>query len=140
MNKYDNGNNDWIAMNNNVNEWADAYHGIGRWSNNVENVARLIFQGQQFKPGQWQGLENDDDINHFGQKVGTGVFCTPYINYAESYAGLSTTTLNGKRYKMAFMLRVNPHRIRQCARLPEEWVLDGTINEMRPYRLLLKEC
>ena len=29
LNKYDNGNNDWLAMNGNKNEWAVAYHGIG---------------------------------------------------------------------------------------------------------------
>ena len=136
--KYDNGNNDWLGMNGNKNEWAVAYHGIG-WRGNVEKITNLIFIGQQFKPGPGQGLENDDDINHPGQKVGTGVFCTPSISYAEGYAGSSTTIVNGRKYKIAFMLRVNPKRIRCCKRLPQEWVLDGTTNEMRPYRLLLKE-
>ena len=136
--KYDNGNDDWLKMDGNLNEWAVAYHGIGINKNNVEQITNLIFTGG-FKAGPRQGLENDDDIYHFGQKVGKGVFCSPNIKYAESYAGLSNTVINGKRYKMAFMLRVNPTKIRCSRRLPEEWVLDGTTNEMRPYRLLLKE-
>ena len=41
---------------------------------------------------------------------------------------------------MAFMLRVKPDRIRCTKKSPLEWILDGTTNEMRPYRILLKEA
>ena len=40
--KYDNGNDDWIKMDNNPNEWAIAYHGIGRGRNDVEDITRKI--------------------------------------------------------------------------------------------------
>ena len=40
---------------------------------------------------------------------------------------------------MGFMMRVKPDKIRQCSGDPDYWVLDGTTNEMRPYRILIKE-
>ena len=36
-------------------------------------------------------------------------------------------------------MRVKPDRIRICGGCPDFWVLDGTTNEMRPYRLMIKE-
>ena len=52
------------------------------------------------------------------------VYCTPDIKVAEGFSGLSNL-VNGKRYKMVFMMRVKPDRIKT--------------DEMRPYRILLKE-
>ena len=42
MNKYDNGNNEWLAMNGNANEWAVAYHGIGK-THNITDTEKLIW-------------------------------------------------------------------------------------------------
>ena len=36
-------------------------------------------------------------------------------------------------------MRVKPDRIRTSKEAPLEWILDGTTDEMRPYRILLKE-
>ena len=36
LDKYDQGNNNWLAMDGNPEEWAVAYHGIGRKKDNVE--------------------------------------------------------------------------------------------------------
>ena len=36
-------------------------------------------------------------------------------------------------------MRVKPDRIRTSKEVPLEWILDGTTDEMRPYRILLKE-
>ena len=140
MNKYDNGNNDWLAMNGNANEWAVAYHGIGKAGNtkDTEKITNLIIKGG-FKAGVGQSRQNDDDVRHPPNgKVGVGVYCTPDIKIAEGYAG-SSSIINGKRYKMVFMMRVKPDRIRSSKNSPKEWILDGTTNEMRPYRILLKE-
>ena len=41
---------------------------------------------------------------------------------------------------MIFMMRVKPDKIRSSNVSPKEWILDGTTNEMRPYRILLKEA
>ena len=146
LDKYDNGNNDWIKMDGNPNEWAIAYHGIGKsYNNNTEDITNKIYHGG-FKGGTGQSMKDyidinhpPIDINHPPNKVGEGVYCTPDIAEAEKYAGNSSTIINGKRYRMIFMLRVKPDRIRTCKEAPKEWILDGTPNEMRPYRILLKE-
>ena len=36
-------------------------------------------------------------------------------------------------------MRVKPDKIRTSKELPRDWILDGTTNEMRPYRILLKK-
>jgi len=37
-------------------------------------------------------------------------------------------------------MRVKPDKIRFSNKKKEYWVLDGTTNEMRPYRIMIKEC
>ena len=37
------------------------------------------------------------------------------------------------------MLRVNPKKIRQSKTFPEEYILNPLREEIRPYRILLKE-
>ena len=141
-NKYDNGNNDWLACNGNINEWAVAYHGIGaKITSDLEKASNSIIIGG-FKPGSGQNYQNDDDANHPGQKIGRGVYCSPDPNVLESYAKCfkSKTVVNGKKFMMGFMMRVKPDKIRFSNARRDYWVLDGTTNEMRPYRLLIKEC
>ena len=143
LGKYDNGNDDWIKMDNNPNEWAIAYHGIGRGRNDVEDITRKIATAEYQKliKGKNQGLKDFNDDNHPGKKIGEGVYCSNDIGYIEknNLCGNSNTQINGKKYKMAFMLRVKPDRIRVNKNYPNEWILDGTTDEMRPYRILLKE-
>ena len=124
-------------MNGNPNEWCVAYHGIGRSCNNVPQATNLIIKGG-FKAGGGQDKASDNDLRHPGQKVGRGVYCSPNPQVLDQYAGIATTN-NGKKYKMGFMMRVKPDRIRQASRNKDYWVLDGTVNEMRPYRILVKE-
>ena len=140
LDKYDNGNNDWLKMDNNPNEWAIAYHGIGRQSPDVEKITNLIIEGG-LKAGKYQSLKDYDDDNHPGKKIEEGVYCAPDIKYIEQHdlAGKSKTETNGKKYKMAFMLRVKPDKIRFTKKVPNEWILNGTADEIRPYRILLKE-
>ena len=40
---------------------------------------------------------------------------------------------------MGFMMRVKPDKIRYPLEKPEYWVLNATPDEMRPYRILVKE-
>ena len=60
-------------------EWCVAYHGTGI------NVVKSILESQKFKPGNGQCFELDYDLNHNGQKIGKGVYCTPQIKIAENY-------------------------------------------------------
>ena len=144
--KYDNGDNTWIGMNNAPGEWCVAYHGVanGQSSDNVKKVTGLICN-TTFKPGGGQAHENCSDQYHPGKLVGYGVYCTPTISTAENmYAGKSN--INGINYKTVLMVRVKPSAIRHCdscsdSRAPYNyWVVNGTTDEIRPYRILYKKC
>ena len=136
--KYDGGNDDWIACNGNSNEWAVAYHGTGTGLGmTLEQATHNIVVGG-FKPGGRQAYQYDDDANHPGQKVGKGVYCSPNPNVMDKYA--KKTKNNGKTYKMGFMMRVKPDKIRYSNSKKDYWVLDGTTEQIRPYRILIKEA
>ena len=130
--------NIWIGMKNISGEWCVAYHGVGRNQipEQVKKSTRLIYVGG-FKPGDNQVYEDDEDIYHEGQKVGKGVYITPYIEEAEEYAGICR--INGRDYKTVMMVRVKPEVIRCPKKKPEYWVANGTTDEVRPYRILYKE-
>ena len=139
LDKYDNGNNDWIGMNNKEGEWCVAYHGVGRHllnSDKVKDITGKIYK-TQFKIGDINAHEDHDDINHPGKKVGKGVYCTPHIEIAEEYSGICN--INGKSYKTVLMTRVKQSAIRTCEDEKDYWVVDGTKDEIRPYRILYKE-
>ena len=133
-------NNIWIGMNNSPGEWCVAYHGVGngQQSEKVKKISGLIYNGG-FKPGKNQGHEGCDDLNHRGEKVKKGVYCTPNIEKAEGYAGISK--INGKDYKTVLMVRVDPVKIRYCnCQNQEYWVVSGSTSDIRPYRILYKKC
>ena len=139
LDKY--GDNTWLGMNNSPGEWCVAYHGVGRGqsSKQVQKVTNLIYNGS-FKAGSQQVHSGCWDINHPGKQVQDGVYCTPLIKTAESYSGESE--VNGKRYKTVLMVRVKPNVIRQCNcdNARNYWVVNGTTDEIRPYRILYKKC
>ena len=125
-------------------EWVVAYHGLGRAMKRgqlnpiIGGVARM-----GFKPGGNQLHTNCEDFYHKGKKVGEGVYVTPYIQVAEEYAG--TANVNGVNYKIVIMVRVNPSARRHCVEHEESreykyWVVNATIDEIRPYRILYKKC
>jgi len=152
LGKYDNGNDDWITYNGNPNEWAIAYHGIGVGGNckTVEQATENIYKGG-FKAGGGQAKKNDKNINKrykpdpnypqddHSKTVGIGVYCSPKPEVMASYASThSTTKINGKNFQMGFMMRVKPDKIRISESTPDYWVLNGTTDEMRPYRIMIK--
>ena len=136
MDKYE--DNEWIGMINSQEEWCVAYHGVGRnqSSEKVKHITGKIVKSK-FKPGVNQVHEYHDDIFHKGEKVGQGVYCTPYVDIAENYAGISN--INGEKYKTFLMVRVRPDSIRSCEDQKDYWVVDGTTDDIRPYRILYKK-
>ena len=143
LGKYDNGNNDWLSNDGNKNEWAIAYHGIGIKMGSgftLEKVTNLILK-EGFKPGHGQAYAEDDDERHPGKKVGIGVYCSPYPSVMEEYADCAetNTSVNNRKFIMGFMIRVKPDKIRYSKWRKEYWVLNGTTDEMRPYRILVRE-
>ena len=136
LNKYE--NDEWIGCNNSPGEWCVAYHGVGRFlksSDNVKDVTGKIIKGT-FKAGQNQVHRNCENINKPGTKVGEGVYCTPNVDTALQYSGKSE--INGKIYQTVLMVRVKPKAIRECKDSGDYWVVNGTTDEIRPYRILYK--
>ena len=126
MGRYDGGNNDWLAMNGNSNEWCVAYH-----ATNLK-YAKSIME-TNLKEGLHQNHEFAEDLNHSWKKVGRGVYCSPEINETEDYGGLC------QGYKCVFICKVNPKIVRISKDRPKYWVVDGTSNDIRPYRLLIRK-
>ena len=145
-NEYDGENNTWIGMDNVPGEWCVAYHGVasGQSSDNVKKVTGIIYKSKEFKPGGGQAHACCPDQYHPGKKVGKGVYCTPTIKTAEGYAGKSN--INRQLYKTVLMVRVKPNAIRHCDQCSDSkspynyWVVNGTTDEIRPYRILYKKC
>ena len=135
--KYDNGDNEWIGMYNTEGEWCVAYHGLCRYkkSDEVKRITGIIVKGDLLRPGERQAYEEDDDLNHPGNKVGRGVYVTPKIEIAKRYAGKSE--INGVEYYTALMVRVKPTAIRCSEDEKDYWVLES--DEIRPYRILYKK-
>ena len=44
-----------------------------------------------------------------------------------------------KNYRIVIMVRVNPSYIREPTTMKGYWIVDGNSNQLRPYRLLIKE-
>ena len=135
MDKYE--NNIWIGCTGSPGEWCVAYHGVGRFleSEEVKGVTGKIIKGA-FKAGKNQVHKNCENLNKPGTKVGEGVYCTPNVDTAAWYAG--TSEINGKSYKTVLMVRVKPEAIRECSDSGDYWVVNGTTDEIRPYRILYK--
>ena len=131
--------NDWIKCDNSEGEWCVAYHGVGRGlgTNQVKDITGKIIKGT-FKKGSGQVHKDCYDINHPGSIVGEGVYCTPNVETASEYCGASQ--INGKSYQTVLMVRVKPQAIRQCDCYKDYWVVNGTTDEIRPYRILYRVC
>ena len=130
--------NIWIGNNNSNGEWCIAYHGVARGQNsdNIKQILKFIINGG-FKTGCGQIHADCFDKLNPENKIGWGVYFTPFIDCAEEYAG--TCCINNINYKCVLMARINPKSIRQCEDGREYYIVNGTTNEVRPYRILLKK-
>lgn len=63
-----------------------------------------------------------------------GVYCKPFIQVAKFFAG--KCIIKDKIYYSAFILRVNPNKVRYWKRCFDKWclywILNGTTGEIRP--------
>jgi len=121
-NKYDNLNNDWLSHKNIEGEWCVAYSWI-TYSKEGSNLN--------------EKYENDNDIRNKGHKVGKGIYCSQTPDNMENYT--QAIEINGQKYKLGLMLRVNPKKIRSPESKDELWVVNGNPDEIRPYGILIKK-
>ena len=137
LDKYE--DNEWLGSDGNDGEWCVAYHGVGRnlGSDQVKDITGKIVKSE-FKKGSGQVHKDCEDIFNPGNPVGEGVYCTPSIDTAVEYCGKSN--INGTSYLTVLMVRVKPQAIRQCQCYKDYWVVNGTTDEIRPYRILYKAC
>ena len=103
---------------------------------NLKNLIKTIIH-DNLKPVHRQYRSGLPDIRHPGKICGDGVYITPNIEVAYSYAG--SILLGDKSYKIVIMVRVNKKYIREPQGIVDEWIVDGKADQLRPYRLLIKE-
>ena len=139
LDRFDNGDNTWLDYRNiSDNEWAVAYHGVGSLlsgSQIINAVNNMAFNS--FQSANGQGYKNSNDVFHLGEKVGEGVYVTPQPNVMENHCGI--INCGDKNYKVGIMTRVKPKLIRCPSEKQDYLVINGTDNEVRPYRILIKE-
>ena len=132
-NYYDNYDNSWLGNNNIPGEWCVAYHGV-----KYITIIKKIYMGG-FRPSGFQAHKDCQDIHHPGKNVGVGVYFTSNPETAGEYGGIYE--FNGRKYKTILMVRIKPDTIRSCNHNNNDiLVANGTLDEVRPYRILLKEC
>ena len=136
LNRFDKGDNTWLNYKNHKGVWSVAYHGMGN-SLGGSQIILNNFELNSLNTGIKKEFENSNDKNHPGEKVGEGIYVTPNPNVMEEICGIYN--FEGKKYKIAFMTRVHPKKIRIPEKKPDYWVINGTDNEIRPYRILIKE-
>ena len=139
LDRFDQGNNNWIDYRNVEGEWSVAYHGVGSLLGRKNQMINAIndIALNNLKTGIRQGFKDSNDIYHFGQKVGEGVYVTPNPEVLAQYSGIFNC--NGTNYMIGFMTRVKPEKIRCPEEKQDYWVINGTDNEVRPYRILIKK-
>ena len=129
-------------MSNVQGEWWVAYHGAGSFLSNErirEVINSIVSNG--LRGGQNQAYNNHPNCNNRSQEeysnVGVGVYLSNKINTAEGYAG-NVKDDDNNEYKIVFMCRVCPEKVRFSNSRNDYFVLDGNNECIRPYRILLK--
>ena len=140
LNKYDNNNNKWLGMRNIEGEWWVAYHGNILIKNNIKIINKNENENE-INNNINNDYKNDNNINELSKKeysfVGIGLYLTEKIDDASEYSGI-IEHLN-HRYKITFMCRVCPNKVRISKYYKNYFVVDPNENCVRPYRILLKE-
>jgi len=118
--RFDNKNDDWLGFEHQKGEWCIAYCPFSGINKNIP-----------------QTYENDNDLKHSGKKVGVGLYCPSVPSLMEERT--EAININGKNYKIGFMVRVKPDKIRSPQSKPQMWVTNGNDSEVRPYGILVKK-
>jgi len=135
-NKYGS-DNSWLRLDGCDGEWAVAYHGT------TAGALVPILEGG-LKAGSAQAYQHKKDVRT-GQTIGKGIYCTPSISVAESYAkqqGGVGTQLDGHAVHFVLQCRVKPDAILRChdetTHESAYWVVTSP-EDIRPYGVLVRE-
>ena len=113
--RFDDGNDDWYNINT-KNEWSIAYHCTKEGINNYYK---------------------NNVIYHNNNNIEKGIYMTPNPEIMEK--SCSELHYSGKKYKLGIMCRLRPDKIRCPNGFNNYWIINGTDNEIRPFRFLIKE-
>ena len=80
---------------------------------------------------------NVNNIRNPGQKCDKGAYFYKNPQYAENSSEI--INIGGFEYKIMFMCRINPSKIRQPETFQDCWILSPTPDEVRPYKILIKK-
>ena len=113
--RFDDGNDDWYNINT-KNEWSIAYHCTKEGINNYYK---------------------NNVIYHNNNNIEKGIYMTPNPEIMEK--SCSELHYSGKKYKLGIMCRLRPDKIRCPNGFNNYYIINGTDNEIRPFRFLIKE-
>ena len=134
--KYDFGNNTWLGNKNKIGEFAVAYYGINNLLNQnfstVQNIISLMGNQETGKT-----FINSKNLRNPGQVCNEGAYFYKNPKIAENSS--DKILIGVFQYKIMFMCRVKPSQIRQPEAFKECWILSPTPDEVRPYKILVKQ-
>jgi hypothetical protein len=118
-------------------EWCVAYHGIGK-GDEFKKVLSILNTNLRQGPKQRYStyMNKRQATSKQYRRCGKGVYVTPDISKAETYAHKTKIGNLNKEFQFAVMVRCDPTKIRDPGVFPVNWVLNS--EEIRPYRLLVK--
>ena len=137
-NKFNTKDNIWIGKEDKKGEWPVAYHGINS-GDVLKKVLSII--NNNLKVGQTQFYKHFTNVGKNSDKYsvcGEGVYLSPNIKSAMEYADKISLGGSSKKFQFVIMARVNPDKIRIPSGAENNWILNASDEEIRPYRLLVK--
>jgi len=131
--KYDGGDNTWMRMEDSA--WAVAYHGTSQ-----AGCGGILSDGMRVGPAQ---VYKDKKDARSGKQIGAGVYCTPSLKVALSYANSrgNSAKIAGRPVFIVMQCRVKPSAIKRCQDEAENgsayWVINNP-SDIRPYGVLVR--
>ena len=136
LGKYDFGDNKWLSNDGDAGEFAVAYYGINNLNlNNIQMMRNIMSLMGNLESGKT--FVEDINLRNPGQKCMSGAYFYKNPSFAENSS--EKINIGGFEYKIMFMCRVNPSKIRQPQNFPDCWILSPTPDEIRPYKILIKK-
>lgn len=140
LNQFDNGDNNWLSYEHPPNEYCIAYLPLWDKMELSENIKKLLLsKGIPNKSYSFLSQSFEKCINRKDPQnglCGKGICLFQDIKIAEAFT--SPIRIGYNLYKVVFMCRVKPDKIRSPNEFKELWILNSDSLEIRQYRILVK--